>query len=76
LDPWLHDYSYSAKIFVHAINNKEILISRQIIENKWNIGSLLSCYKNVDFTFTDKKPDDYKFKFLGDIMFPQFRNSL
>ena len=65
-----------AKTFADAINIKEILMSRKIIENKWNIGSLLSCYKNVDFTFTDKKPHDYKFRFLGDIMFPQFRNSL
>jgi hypothetical protein len=65
-----------AKTHNDAIKNKEILMSRKIIENKWNIGSLLSHYKNVDFTFTDKKPDDYKVQFLGDIMYSKFRNSL
>jgi hypothetical protein len=65
-----------AKTFRDAIYNKEILMSRKIIKNKWNIGSLLPYYKNVDFTFTHKNPDDYKVKFLGDIMYSKFRNSL
>uniref|UniRef100_A0A6C0ANU2 Rhamnan synthesis protein F n=1 Tax=viral metagenome TaxID=1070528 RepID=A0A6C0ANU2_9ZZZZ len=65
-----------AKTFRDAIHNKEILMSRKIIENKWNIGSLLPYYKNVDFTFTNKTPGEYNINFLDDIMFPQFRNSL
>lgn len=43
-----------AKTFKNAIHNKEILMSRKIIENNWNIGSLLSYYKEVDFTFKNK----------------------
>ena len=65
-----------AKTFANAVWNKEVLMSRKIIENGWNIGSLLKQYENVDFTFKEKKPEDYKIKFLGDIMYPKFRNSL
>lgn len=60
-----------------AINKKEILMSRKIIENKWNIGSLYPDYKNVDFTFAEKKPSEYGINFFkGDIMFEKHRNKL
>ena len=45
-----------ANTFNDAILLKEILMSRKIIENNWNIGSLLQYYANVDFTFNNKKP--------------------
>jgi hypothetical protein len=63
-----------AKTFDDAIMNKEILMSKKIIENNWNIGSLLSHYKNVDFTFKKKKPDDYNIVFLDDVMYSHYRN--
>jgi hypothetical protein len=59
-----------------VVLQKEILMSRKIIENNWNIGSLMKHYENVDFGFTNKKPEDYNINFLNDIMFPEFRNSL
>lgn len=65
-----------AKTFKEAIFQKEILMSRKIIENKWNIGSLFEKYKNVDFTFTNKKPEDYNIHFLDDIMFSLYKNVL
>jgi len=65
-----------AKTFDDAISQKEILMSRKIIENNWNIGSLMKYYKDVDFTFNNKKPKDYNIKFLDDIMYPKFRNIL
>jgi hypothetical protein len=65
-----------AKTFDDAVFEKEILMSRKIIENKWNIGSLLLYYKDVDFTFTYKKPSEYKNKFLGDIMYACFKDTL
>lgn len=65
-----------AKTFNQAIWDKEVLMSRKIIENNWNIGSLLSIYKDVDFTFKYKKPSEYNIRFLGDIMFPQFKNKI
>jgi hypothetical protein len=65
-----------AKTFDDAINQKEILMSKKIIENNWNIGSLLPYYNGVDFTFRTKRPDKYDIHFLDDIMYPQFRNVL
>jgi len=65
-----------AKTFHDAIEQKEILMSRKIIQNGWNIGSLLLHYKNVDFTFKSKNPEKYNIDFLGDIMFEQYKNSL
>jgi hypothetical protein len=65
-----------AKTFEDAIFQKEVLMSRKIIENNWNIGSLLPCYKNVDFTFKHKKPEEYNITFFGDIMYKQYRNVL
>lgn len=47
--------------------NKEIRMSRLIIENNWNIGCLMTYYKGVDFCFLASKPSDYK-PFLGDPM--------
>lgn len=65
-----------AKTFDEAIWNKEVLMSRHIIKNNWNIGSLFPYYKNVDFTFSCKKPEEYNMVFLGDIMFQHFKNTL
>lgn len=64
-----------AKTFNDAIL-KEVLMSRKIIENSWNIGSLLLYYKDVDFTFSCKKPSEYNMEFLDDVMFPCFKNTL
>lgn len=60
--------------FYEAIWQREVLMSRKIIENNWNIGSLLPYYKNVDFTFSNKKPEEYGMTFLDDVMYPHFRN--
>lgn len=65
-----------AKTFIECVYQKEVLMSRKIIENNWNIGSLMKIYKNVDFTFTNKTPEDYNFQFLGDVMFPNCRNNV
>lgn len=65
-----------AKTFDDAIWQKEVLMSRKIIENGWNIGSLLTLYKDVDFTFSNMKPEEYHINFFYDIMTTQYRNSL
>ena len=67
-----------AKTFNDAIWQKEVLMSRKILENGWNIGSLLMHYKDVDFRFKDKSPKDYNnnIRFLDDIMYQQFMNTL
>ena len=59
-----------------AVWNKEVLMSRKIIENGWNIGSLLSYYNDVDFTFKNKLPEQYPLLFFNDIMYNHYRNTL
>ena len=63
-----------AKTLEEAVFFNEIAMSRRIIANGWNIGSLLKHYHGVDFTFTSKK--QYNIPFLGDVMFPQYCNTL
>ena len=65
-----------AKTFDEAIWNKEVLMSRKIIENGWNIGSLLRYYNNVDFTFSNKSPSDYRIKFLDEVVDNSHYNKL
>ena len=64
------------KNYYDTVNNKEILMSRKIIERGWNIGSLLPHYKNVDFTFKNKKFEEYNIPSYGDIMSPQYHNKI
>lgn len=65
-----------AKTKDDAILNKEVLMSRKIIEKNWNIGSLLSYYKDVDFTFKNKKPSEYNINFMNDIMYQKYKNKI
>jgi hypothetical protein len=67
-----------ARTFGEAIWNKEVLMSRKVLENGWNIGSLLQQYKGVDFTFRNKLPHDYTgVDFHGDdIMYLHFEGKL
>jgi len=65
-----------AQTHSEAIYEKEILMSRLIIDNGWNIGSLFLYYKNVDFTFKHKKPSEYEFPFFDDIMWLHHKNVL
>jgi len=64
-----------AKTFDEAIN-KEILMSRIIIENGWNIGSLMKLYNGVDFTFKKRKPKDYRINFYNDVLYSEYRGKL
>jgi len=60
-----------ASTFNEAIWNKEVLMSRKIIENGWNIGSLFKYYHGIDFTFKTKQPNEYNITFLDDIMYSE-----
>ena len=62
-----------ATTMYEAIIQKEILMSRKIIENNWNIASLLQRYKNVDFTCIEKTPN---VAFTNDIMYPNCNSVL
>jgi len=65
-----------AESFDDAIYKKEVVMSRKIIENGWNIGSLMNYYKDVDFTFQSKKPEEYNIRFLSDVMWQGYRGHL
>lgn len=59
--------------FFEAVKEKEIKMSRLIIENGWNIGCLHQAYKDVDFTF--KTPQ--KIELINDdVMYPEYLNKL
>lgn len=58
--------------FIGAIQNKEIAMSTKILQNGWNIGSLLPYYKGVDF----RNPQNHNIQWQTDIMYPQYRNIL
>ena len=66
-----------ATTFYDAVWKKEVLMSRKIIQNGWNIGSLLPYYKDVDFTFSEKKPNEYNIDFsIDDLMYQKYRGVL
>ena len=52
------------KNLVDTVNHREIGMSREIIRNGWNIGSLMIYYDNIDFRFKDKQPSEYNITFL------------
>lgn len=64
-----------ASTFHKAIWEKEVEMSRKIIEKGWNIGSLMLQYQGVDFTFKSKPVSEYRgVQWLDEIMQTQFRN--
>ena len=52
------------KDLMETIEQKEIAMSRKIIEKGWNIGCLHLYYKGVDF----REPSKNQIQFLGDVM--------
>ena len=68
IDSGIFSITHYVHTFEDAIEYKEILMSRTIIQHGWNIGSLMMYYNDVDFTFTDKTPNEYGIPFLNDIM--------
>jgi hypothetical protein len=56
---------------ISAVYQGEVRMSREIISNGWNIAALMHYPRDIDWTFKDKDPEDYRpFPFLGDIAFP------
>jgi hypothetical protein len=76
IDCEIFSMTNNATTFDNAIYHKEIQMSRYILKNNWNIGCLLSYYRDVDFTFKNKKPEEYNLRFLDDIMYPYYINKL
>jgi hypothetical protein len=59
------------KTMGETIVGREIMMSRLVIANGWNIGCLMKLYKGVDFRFTNGGPESYRIKFAGDMMRPE-----
>jgi len=70
IDKELFSKTKLAETFNDAVVEKEIRMSRLIIENGWNIGCLMPIYKNLDFRFRDGLPRDVEFK--KDIIYDNF----
>lgn len=62
--------------FNEAIFDKEVKMSRLVLNRGGNIGCTHTYYKGIDWRFNEKKPNDYDIKFLYDIMHPKFMNKL
>ena len=62
------------KSILDAVISKEILMSRKILDKGWNIASLLSLYKGVNFT--DSKTFNHHTMIYADIMHEQYRRNL
>jgi hypothetical protein len=64
-----------AGTFDDAIWKKEVLMSRKIVENGWNIGSLLKCYIGIDFSnLTEEMISRIHGFYSNDIMYNAYRN--
>lgn len=59
-----------------AVNGREILMSRIILQLGGNIASLMKYYNNVDFTFSSKDSSAYANPFLDDVMYEEFNNKI
>ena len=62
--------------FQDAIWQREVKMSRLIIDNGWNIGSMVKRYHGLDFTFRDKTVFDYDINIVGDLMWKNYENKL
>jgi hypothetical protein len=66
-----------ANSWAHAIATKEIRMSREILGAGWRIACLMRLYKDIDFRFKDKVPEDYGIEFKDDCMYAEsFSKSL
>jgi hypothetical protein len=57
-----------------TICEKEILMSRIVIENGGNIGSLIKLQQGIDYTFSDENRETNNIIYEDDLMFYQFYN--
>ena len=70
---------FSTTNYAHTFGDaigKEVSMSRIILQNNWNIGSLYKDFKDIDFTFRNKSPYEYTFQYINDVMYPKYRNVL
>ena len=76
IDKEIFSLKNQAETYEDCIQNKEILMSRYIIENGYNIGCLCNYYKGVDFRFKEKQPYEYNINYLSDIMDLKYKDKI
>ena len=76
IEKGIFDNSISSQKKSVTIKNKEILMSKLVLQNGWNIGCFHKHYKNVDFTFKKKSYKSYNIEFYNDIMYSKYENKL
>jgi hypothetical protein len=78
LDYLIEQEIFTMKEYTKTLNDtittKEILMSRKIIDKGWNIESLLSLYKRVNFVNNVTNNDNISL--YGDLMFEYYRGKL
>jgi hypothetical protein len=62
------------KTFQAAIDEKEIKMSRLIVNHGWNIGCLLQCFKHVDFTNCKRETHPNILYTVADLMYSKYMN--
>ena len=72
IDAEIFSTTNMAQTFSDAIYEKEIRMSKKILDNGWTIGCLMRSYKDADFTYKTGQ----KLVLLGDVMFEESRNTL
>lgn len=73
IDSAIFSTTNHAKTFHDAIVQKEIAMSRRVIERGWNIGCLMPQYAGVDFTFQTRPVSSYTNPWV-DVMNVESRN--
>lgn len=64
------------KTLSDTIISKEILMSRKILDNDWNIGCLLPIYENVDFTMKTRNSNSQNMYLYNDLMYPYYNEKM
>jgi hypothetical protein len=62
-------------VFYDVITNKELEMSKKILERGWNIGCLHKHYKNVDFAGLKNNIYAYKLSLFNDIMYQKYMDA-
>jgi hypothetical protein len=76
IDEEIFSLTKLAPTYERAIWDKEVLMSRKIVDKGWNFSSLLPYYNGIDFTFNGKKPEGYRIKYQNDLMNDKYRGKL
>ena len=76
IDSKIFTINYYCENKNEAVKKREIIMSKKVLQNGWNIGCFHKHYSNIDFTFKQKKFEDYNIEWYNDVMWKKFKNKL